>query len=98
MSHQPVRTPAQARQWLDRHGVPVSEWARQNGFEPAVVFGLLSGRTRGRWGQAYEAAVKLGLRPAPATDEKHPLALEGGDNTAPSRSPIPIRSGEASMT
>lgn len=98
MSHQSVRTPVQAREWLDRHGVPVSEWARQNGFDPAVVFSLLSGRTRGRWGQAYEAAVKLGLRPAPATNEKHPLELEGDDGTTSSRQPAHVRSGEASMT
>jgi gp16 family phage-associated protein len=54
--------------------VTISEWARQHGFKPAIVASLLCGRTRGCWGEAHEAAVMLGLQPAPAEDEVHPLA------------------------
>lgn len=71
-----MRTPEQARAWLDRHGVTVSEWARAHGFEPSVVLALLSGRTRGRWGQAFAAAVALGLRPAPEDGDVDPLGRD----------------------
>lgn len=75
MSVTSLRTPEEVRDWLERHGVPVSRWARAHGFEPRVVFALLSGRTRGRWGQAYEAAIALGLRPAPGESDPDPLAI-----------------------
>lgn len=75
MSVSLLRTPEEAREWLERHGVPVSRWARAHGFEPRVVFALLSGRTRGRWGQAYEAAIALGLRSGPGASEPDPLAV-----------------------
>jgi gp16 family phage-associated protein len=68
-----LRTPEEAREWLERHGVPVSDWARAHGFDPTVVFSLLSGRTRGRRGIAYAAAIALGLRAPPSDDEAPPL-------------------------
>ena len=76
-----VRTPTEVRNWLDRHGVTIAEWARAHGFSPAVVSGLLLGRSRGRWGQAHDAAVALGLRAAPAPEDAHPLAdaIRAGD-------------------
>jgi gp16 family phage-associated protein len=74
MSQSTLRTPAEVRAWLERHGVTISEWARRHGFKPAIVSALLAGRTRGHWGEAHEAAILLGLRPAPAYGEEHPLA------------------------
>jgi gp16 family phage-associated protein len=68
-----VRSPEDVRQWLDRHGVSVTEWSRQHGFQAEVVFSLLSGRTRGRRGAAHKAAIALGLREMPASNERHPL-------------------------
>ncbi len=81
MSSQSLLTPADARDWLDRHGVSVSDWARINGFDPAVVFALLSGRTRGRRGRAYQAAVALGLRSGPEDGEVHPLSTTSARGT-----------------
>jgi len=75
MSQTTTRTPAEAREWLERHGVTISAWARSHGFEPSIVAALLAGRTRGHWGKAHQAAIELGLRPAPGTDEVHPLAV-----------------------
>ncbi len=72
-----LRSPAEARAWFQRHGVPVSDWARAHGFDPAVVFALLSGRTRGHRGMAYQAAIALGLKARPAPDETSPLDLDG---------------------
>lgn len=71
-----LRTPAEVREWLERHGVPVSVWARTHGFEPSIVLALLSGRTRGRWGEAHRAAIALGLRRAPRANERSPLDTE----------------------
>jgi gp16 family phage-associated protein len=67
------RTCDEAKQWLERHGVTVTEWSKAHGFDPRVVFALLNGRTTGKWGQAYRAAVALGLRSAPDCAEPHPL-------------------------
>ena len=84
MSQSMLRTPSEAREWLARHGVTISCWARSKGFRPSVVASLLAGRTRGQWGEAHQAAIRLGLRPAPSADEAHPLAsseaeLQHGD-------------------
>lgn len=68
-----LRTRAEARDWLARHGVTITQWARRHGFKPTVVGSLLAGRTQGNWGQAHGAAVALGLKPAPVIDEAHPL-------------------------
>jgi len=67
-----IRTPQEARSWLQRHGVSVTEWSRVNGLDPRVVFALLSGRTRGLRGEAYRAAVTLGLRPGPGIGDENP--------------------------
>lgn len=50
------------RQRFDAAGVSVSDWACAQGLNPAVVYALLSGRVRGRRGQAHRAAVALGLK------------------------------------
>lgn len=47
------------------NGVNISRWAIEHGFTPAVVFDLLAGRTKGSRGQAFDAAVKLGLKSKP---------------------------------
>jgi gp16 family phage-associated protein len=69
-----IRTPTEARAWLSRHGVTITEWARAHGFKPAVVASLLAGRSQGNWGEAHDAAVALGLRSPPEPNEEHPLA------------------------
>lgn len=74
MSEQLLRTADEARAWLERHGVSVSEWARLHGFPPTVVFSVLSGRTRGRRGQAHRVAVALQIKEAASLREVSPLA------------------------
>lgn len=61
-----LRTLDEVREWFFQQGLPVNEWARQHGFEPAAIYALLSGRTRGIRGQAHQAAVALGLKSGPA--------------------------------
>ena len=69
-------TPKQAKDWFDRHGVSVSDWARAHHFSPAVVFSLLAGRCTGRRGQAHFAAVALGLKLGASPYEASPLEFE----------------------
>jgi gp16 family phage-associated protein len=82
MTCKSLRTNEEAKQWLDRHGVTVTEWSKANGFDPRVVFALLNGRTTGKWGQAYRAAIALGLRSAPDCAEPHPLQKQEVLHTA----------------
>lgn len=57
-----TRTPEEALRWFRQTGTPVAHWAVEHGFEPAVVYSLLNGRTRGHRGKAHHAAVALGLK------------------------------------
>lgn len=43
-------------------GRSISEWARSQGFEPSLVYTVLSGRNRGTRGKSHEIAVRLGLK------------------------------------
>jgi gp16 family phage-associated protein len=74
MNDKQLRTVEEARAWLDRHGVSVSEWARAHDFRPTVVFSVLSGRTRGRRGQAHRVAVALQIKETASASELNPLA------------------------
>lgn len=60
-----LRTPEQAKKWLDEHGVSIAEFARRADVPRWAVVDALRGRTKGRWGASHEAAVKLGIKPAP---------------------------------
>lgn len=60
-----TKTCAEARAWLDLWGVSISEWAKLNGFQKEIVYAVLSGRSRGNRGQAYEVAVELGIKARP---------------------------------
>lgn len=69
-----IRTPSEVKEWLNRHGVTATEWARAHGFKASVVFALLNGRTRGNHGMAHRAAVALGLKPPVDACEPSPLS------------------------
>ncbi|WP_324603359.1 DNA-binding protein [Trinickia symbiotica] len=58
----PLKTLEQVRADFDRHGISVSAWAATHGIPRHVVNGLLSGRLKGRRGQAHNAAVLLGVK------------------------------------
>jgi len=60
-----LRTPAQARRWLDERGITLTDFAREHGLSRYAVVDVLKGRSKGRYGQAYRAAVALGIRPPP---------------------------------
>lgn len=55
----------EARSWFEAAGVPITDWAKQRGFAPHLVYSLLSGRTRGCRGDAHRVAVALGIKAPP---------------------------------
>lgn len=60
-----LRTPAQARKWLEANGINVSEWCRVRGISRYAVADLLRGKSKGYRGDAHKAAVALGMKPDP---------------------------------
>lgn len=61
-----VLSRVEAREWFDAAGVSIHDWAVENGFEPSLVYSILSGRLHGHRGQAHRAAVALGIKRPPA--------------------------------
>ncbi|UVH60680.1 DNA-binding protein [Variovorax paradoxus] len=57
-----IRTAEQVAAWFRRNGITVVAWAEEHGFEPEIVYALISGRTRGLRGRSHEAAVALGMK------------------------------------
>lgn len=64
MSTEPLtlRTRKQVLDAFESGGLKVSDWAREHGFKREHVYAVLSGRARGRWGEAHAVAVALGLK------------------------------------
>lgn len=57
-----LRTPEEVKADFARKGISLSAWARQNGIHPKQVHDVLSGRTRGKYGDAHKIAVLLGIK------------------------------------
>lgn len=57
-----IRTAAQARAWLDHQGKSVQQFAREHNVDPATTYQVLSGRKKGRRGEAHKVAVLLGMK------------------------------------
>ena len=57
-----LRSPEEVRRELAIRGISVSDWARQMGFSPNLVYQVLAGRLRCVRGQAHRVAVALGLK------------------------------------
>lgn len=57
-----IRTAEQVAAWFRQNGITVVAWAEEHGFEPEIVYALISGRTRGLRGRSHEAAVALGMK------------------------------------
>lgn len=62
MKAQKLRTPQEIRaEWL-RKGIAQNEWARKNGFTPATVSQVITGRNSGARGVGHKIAVLLGIK------------------------------------
>lgn len=57
-----VLTGEQVREDFLRKGEPISAWAVRNGFSPAHVSNVLSGRNKGARGKSHKIAVLLGMK------------------------------------
>jgi gp16 family phage-associated protein len=67
-----IRTPQEARAELDERGVSIAAFARKHKLSDAIVYQVLSGKKKGRRGEAHRAAVLLGLKKGVvATQEAH---------------------------
>ena len=53
---------SRVRQEFHQAGRSVSDWAKSQGFDPALVYSVLAGRNRATRGKSHEIAVKLGLK------------------------------------
>ncbi|MGB9669933.1 MAG: DNA-binding protein [Halothiobacillaceae bacterium] len=57
-----LRTPEQARDWLDSLGKTVTEFAAENQLDLFTTYQVLAGTKKGRRGKAHQAAVALGIK------------------------------------
>ena len=57
-----IKTAEEVRADFDRRGVSIASFARDNDLDPATVHQVLSGKKKGRRGEAHRAAVLLGLK------------------------------------
>lgn len=55
-------TPDQAKAKLRQQGLTAKKWAEDNGFEAHTVTAVLNNNNKGRYGQAHEVAVALGIK------------------------------------
>lgn len=61
-------TPEQVRERMRARGMTVSRWAREHGYPLQAVYRVMGGQSKGYFGQAYDIAVALGLKLAPADE------------------------------
>ena len=62
----PIQTKAkQLKAHFNAQGIPVSQWADENGFRRSDVYRVLNGYSPCKRGAFHEIAVKLGLKPDP---------------------------------
>ena len=68
----PLRTTAQARQWMDEQGLSKSELARRFSVTPSLVDAILRGNKPCKRGASHNIAVFLGLKAGQAVAVKQP--------------------------
>lgn len=57
-----MRTSQEVRNELQKRGLSIAEWARQNGFSPELVHQVLNSNRIPVRGKSHQIAVKLGLK------------------------------------
>lgn len=68
----PLRTQAQARQWMDEQGLSQAELARRFGVSSSLVDAILRGSKPCKRGASHNIAVFLGLKKGQAVAAKQP--------------------------
>ncbi|MDO5289322.1 MAG: helix-turn-helix domain-containing protein [Pseudomonadota bacterium] len=74
----PLRTHAQAAQWMDEQGLSKAELARRFGVSHSLVDAILRGQKRCRRGASHNIAVFLGLKRGEAVAAKQPYSRAHG--------------------
>ena len=59
-------TPQQVKAQFHAQGIPVSQWADENGYRRSDVYRVLNGFSPCKRGLPHEIAVKLGIKPNPS--------------------------------
>lgn len=59
-----TKTPQQIKADFDARGIPVAQWADQNGFPRDAVYRVLNGYTPCKRGLPHRIAVALGIKQA----------------------------------
>lgn len=57
-----TKTPTQVKAEFEARGIPVSQWADENGYPRDYVYRVLNGYSACKRGRAHEIAVKLGIK------------------------------------
>lgn len=57
-----MRTSQEVRSELQKRGLSIADWARQNGFTPELVHQVLNSNRVPIRGKSHEIAVMLGLK------------------------------------
>lgn len=57
-----LKSPDQVRAEFVAAGRTFSQWARDHGFKRNLVFEVLAGRSKARYGMSHRIAVLLGLK------------------------------------
>ena len=72
----PLRTQAQARQWMDEQGLSQAELARQFGVSSSLVDAILRGTKPCKRGASHNIAVYLGLKRGQAVAKRQPFPAQ----------------------
>ena len=71
-----VRTPDEARQWMDEQGLSQAELARQFGVSASLVDAILRGTKPCKRGASHNIAVYLGLKRGQAVATRQPFPAQ----------------------
>jgi len=56
---------SEVKKQFEQEGISIADWARARGFSVVMVYRVLSGKVKGRRGEAHRIAVELGLKKRP---------------------------------
>ena len=57
-----LRTHKEARAWLEKQGVSISQWSRDHNVGDSLVREILNGKKKCRFGMSHNIAVLLGMK------------------------------------
>lgn len=57
-----LRTPAEARAWLEYQGISIAQWSREHHMHQSLVSEVLKGRKKCLRGMSHNIAVLLGMK------------------------------------